>query len=545
MPLGLDFPNDWTQQQSDVQFPLSTNIVEAGLKSGVTGMIDAPVDLLKSAYNYAVTPQLSNEQWKSSPYFREGLSFPNGVSQGTAENAANDFDKERLDQEKLQNTETISRGGEVPHFLAETAGTMIGFAPYVIAGSALSAIDGISSIFKVGETVNDAIKSSDLISSSIAKNVIGRTAGGALEGAAITSVPTLFNYMSNKQYGYNPKFTEVLQNIGMGALLGGGFRNAFGFDKLPDTLANRVTPESPITPDSHEQAIRTATTQLDNGYTPDVQPIINIGRFKSIELQNNRASEILSNINNIRDDSSSKQSFSKHLNVSFSKISKSTGLKDALKIAIKSYKKPEININDLVDKDTNDVETGLIYHDLLENNVNTVDGVKQYLKNKRLSDYSQALQYVTRSITKETNNQEILSIVSNTIKRLNNMTVSTKISKLDLDSFKKFDGDEEDAKNIVSNLGFLIKGELSDNSVSEISTNDILESKKQTQSINNLNSHPYVSDDPKPPELDDFKRDLPEETQNDILETHAKLDSDFEKFKQGAFDFIKCEGKNG
>lgn len=545
MPLGLDFPNDSVQSQSDVQFPLSTNIFEASINNGVHGMLDGPVDLLKSTYNHFVTPHMTENEWKASPSFREELSFPNGVSQGTAEDSANDFDKKRLDQEILNNTETIERGGEIPHFAGEAVGTILGFVPYTVGGTVLGTIKGVGSIFKVGETVNNAIRDSELISSGVVKSIIGRTAGGALEGTAIASTPALLNYASQEEYGYNPKFTEVLQNIGIGGILGAGFRNVFGFNKLPDPLAERVTPESPISPDAHEQAIRTATDQLENGYTPRVDPILTIGQFKVTEVENKKAQQLSETVNAIKQNDITQQTLAKKLNVSFIKIKSKSGVKESLRKAVKLYKKPELNIDDIVDQSSSEINEALTLHDLVQNDISTPEGVKVFLKNKKLDDYSKAMTYISKSIKKTPENAQLLAITSNTIKRLNNMTKLTKLSSIDINDLPKFSGDEEDAKDIVSNLGFLIRGELTDQVPSQLSAKDIEESKKKTQSVNNLFSHPYINEKEALPESADIEESVPKSVSDNIKETHSLMDEQFEKFKQSAKGFIDCETKNG
>jgi hypothetical protein len=199
--------------------------------------------------------KLTEEQWKQSEYYREGLSFPGGVSENVAKYKANLIDDERVRQNQLANM--------APGFLSGTSrlvgsfiGTMIdpiNIAAAVVVPEAV----GARALGILGETAM-----------STRGFTAAKTALGAVEGVGVMLPQALSEYHYETQLGEDPSGYTVLASLGLGAGLGGLVRGYFGW-------------REPITAEAHEQAKKSAVSQMASGKSVHVDEIVQNGAYQA------------------------------------------------------------------------------------------------------------------------------------------------------------------------------------------------------------------------------------------------------------------------
>lgn len=225
--------------------------------SAQEGFASAPVaDLathLKSFLTQEFSPgkMLSADAYKTSPYFREGLNFPSGVSENVARLRANEYD---------QNVSVNSVLDNMP------AGLVSGTTKFV--GSTIGmALDPVNLATGYGVEATIGTKSASLLSTLAAKPALQRAATvgvGAAEGAAITTPQALSQYDAADQLGEDPSVASIFATMGMGAGLGGLIKGLVGV-------------REPITLEADQMAKQVAVNQMATGKSVHVDEILQNG----------------------------------------------------------------------------------------------------------------------------------------------------------------------------------------------------------------------------------------------------------------------------
>jgi hypothetical protein len=191
------------------------------------------------------SPQLSPEDWKQSPYFRTGLSFPAGVKESVAKTVAERYDyRKRLDDIADRHPKSLLR---LPAELAVTLGASM-LDPLNLAAAFVPVVGEAryaSMMAKVGKWP-------------------ARLATGALEGTVGMGLvePVVAAARIQEQADYT--FLDSLVNIAFGGIFGAGLHGIAGGAK--DLWAR-------FSPSTREALVRTAVSQAFDGRHVDVKPL--------------------------------------------------------------------------------------------------------------------------------------------------------------------------------------------------------------------------------------------------------------------------------
>lgn len=240
-------------------------------------------DLIISRY-FNTGKILTNDEWKNSPHFREGLlpKITGSISENEASVQAQRFD------DKVQRQFTISHMDQTilnttGVFAAETAGFLL--SPInILAGEGSSLLVG-KNIAKAMTLLNDAgitprvVQSSakimspfigERVANAIAEQTV--TSGlNAVQGAAVgiaAFAPDVFTkYRVERAFGDNPDGMAALLSLGIVGAFGAGIHSVFGVRR-------------PITQDSFLKSRETAVNQLEGGKSVDVSLILKDGYYR-------------------------------------------------------------------------------------------------------------------------------------------------------------------------------------------------------------------------------------------------------------------------
>jgi len=160
---------------------------------------------------------LTENNWKTSTYFRKGLSFPHGVSEAQARISAQNIDSEEKSQELIDNM----NNGIIPAS-ARFIGNALGFA---------ASPSNIAATMLAPELIGDkasltAFKMADLAPLSSARLLSSQVSRGAIEGAAVLAPGELTEDQKNTMLGQTPDVFNTLMSIGEGAAIGGVIHGA-------------------------------------------------------------------------------------------------------------------------------------------------------------------------------------------------------------------------------------------------------------------------------------------------------------------------------
>jgi len=211
---------------------------------------------------------LTEEEWRNSPYYRKGLSFPHGVGENLAKFRASEFDHENLRQDQL--------GMVQPGFLT-SASKLTGS----VIGAALDPINDATAVV-ASEYIGEKAASATLahLGESAIARTAARTAIGGVEGTAISAPQIASDFATEHDLGHTESAATVLSSLALGAGLGGVVRGFVGFRQPISTQADRM-------------AKQTAVNQLASGKSVDVEPIVQHGAY----TEQLRQSEALEKVN--------------------------------------------------------------------------------------------------------------------------------------------------------------------------------------------------------------------------------------------------------
>lgn len=197
---------------------------------------------------------LTPDEWKQSPHFRPGLNFPNGVGENVARLKAADFDAQ---QERYATIEGMPDG--LLTSLTKLAAGATGFAlgtPFL--GVAAGTIGRASSPILAG-----------LAETGTAGRFAAKAAEGAAIGGGITAPQEALHLINSSLYGEDYTPLEAITNIGLNAGLGGLIHMGVeGF---------RAKPFQTITTAADRAAKESAVSQMAEGKSVDVEPVIKQG----------------------------------------------------------------------------------------------------------------------------------------------------------------------------------------------------------------------------------------------------------------------------
>lgn len=195
---------------------------------------------------------LSSDEWQESEFYREGIEVGDeGISTGEANILAKRYDERGQFQSVLKRSE----GG------IGLAAMQFGTA---LVGSMLDPLN-------IGSAFVPVVREARIagLTSKFGKTG-GRFLAGAVDGAALAvplEVP--INLAAKMEQDKDYTIMDSLLNVTIGGLLGGGFHAAGG--KIADALKG-------ATPETREQALRTAVGQIVHNGNVQIKPIIDVDR---------------------------------------------------------------------------------------------------------------------------------------------------------------------------------------------------------------------------------------------------------------------------
>lgn len=164
-------------------------------------------------------PVMSEDDFKASPYYRDGIPFDGRMTVARAKAKAEIYDENNYNSWLRQN-----RAWGVGTVAALVAGSVIGSAP-----------DPINYI----PTFGPAFKAAN--ASRIA-TVMARAGMGAVENMAITAAVSPLIAQSRRQFGEDITFADQLIDIALAGAFGAGVGGVAGkFQRLPDFTPDRVS----------------------------------------------------------------------------------------------------------------------------------------------------------------------------------------------------------------------------------------------------------------------------------------------------------------
>ena len=171
------------------------------------------------AWKPSGVPILTEDQWKSSPWYREGIPYDGRITQARAEAKAEIYDgdqyRARLRQNRVWGVGTVA---------ALVAGSVIGSAP-----DPVNYIPVFGSAFKVANATRIGA-------------MMTRAGVGTLDAGLLTSVEEPLIASSRRQFGEDVSFADQLTDIALGALTGGiGGAIHGGFERLGDRHPEHVS----------------------------------------------------------------------------------------------------------------------------------------------------------------------------------------------------------------------------------------------------------------------------------------------------------------
>jgi hypothetical protein len=261
-PTGIYLPNNVIQDTSDFEPSAPTSRIGGFALSAAESLASAPTLDIGRHLQEGLTQELSPgkflnaQQYKESPYFREGLNFPQGISENVAKLRAQEFDQNQATQSILDNMPAGALSG-----ISDFTGNLVGAAldPINLAG-------GFAAEATIGAHAPQLLaKLSEAPALAQRATQVGV---GATEGAAISTPQAISQYDTEQQLGEDPTPLSLLATIGLGAGLGGAIRGAVGF-------------HSPITVESDRIAKQTAVNQLASGKSVHVDEILQNGQFQA------------------------------------------------------------------------------------------------------------------------------------------------------------------------------------------------------------------------------------------------------------------------
>jgi hypothetical protein len=156
-------------------------------------------------------PVLTEDEWKSSPHYREAIPYDGRMTEARAKAKADVYDRDQYNSWLRQNREMG-----------------VGTAALAVTGSLLGAAPDPTNYIPV---FGPAFKAA---AAGRAANILRRAGAQAVDAAAVTALVTPAIAQSRREFGDDVGFADILLDIGLSAALGGVFGGAVGWrERLP------------------------------------------------------------------------------------------------------------------------------------------------------------------------------------------------------------------------------------------------------------------------------------------------------------------------
>ena len=249
------------------------------------------------------TLPMSKEEWESSPYYREGIEWDEGMSEGRAKLWADEYDTRSTRKSIIEAGKahygmvgsSVSFFGQLlgnipdPINLIPVGGGIIrgaGIASRIIKGSRVAALATKAGLPTLASRVTKSAVASKLAQTQLAKlatSETGKAIGyGMLEGAAGTALADAIVLPTLAERGEDVGFIDAAFDIAFGGIIGGGMGlvgNAIG-QRLSDAAKAREIRDAArrgATTEDRVNAVKSqelAVNQFMNGEEVDVAPVL-------------------------------------------------------------------------------------------------------------------------------------------------------------------------------------------------------------------------------------------------------------------------------
>lgn len=266
---GIPIPDNIQQDNLQLETPPTTGLLTGSALNAFQGMVGGLTDLRLRSQTFLTNEldpgnHLTNDEWKTSPWFRDGLKIPDtGINENVAKVKADQFDNNQFIQANLDNMPqgVISEGAKDVSSIAGLALNPISLIPGVFASKLLVRFGAAPLLAKLDDLDIATNESKNLLK---AAKLSVRFGTGVGEGAAFAAPQVSTNIDTAEQFGQNVDMLQQLANVGKAAIFGGAIRGVVGV-KLP------------ISREAHTEALETAINQLGNGKQVNVEPILKAG----------------------------------------------------------------------------------------------------------------------------------------------------------------------------------------------------------------------------------------------------------------------------
>lgn len=259
---GPEFSPDLEPETQEFGSPLYTSRA-----SGFAAMAE---DTLMGAYRWTAhagkkgylelfSPgkRLTPDEWKTSQYYREGMKIEGNIGENVAKYEASMFDEKRKFEARIA---AMPKGvlSKAAEFGGAAAGFVLNPINYVAGGATASLLVGSKLLGTMGS----------LARAGKVGEIAAHAARGAIIGAAAVTPDTLIRFRAEHYLDQNPSGMNALATIGMGGALGGIGEALVGGIKVM---------RRPIATKEFYAARETAVSQMENGKSIDIEPIVKQG----------------------------------------------------------------------------------------------------------------------------------------------------------------------------------------------------------------------------------------------------------------------------
>ena len=260
--LGADFKKGFSNSW-DLFKMFSTKIDDFAVSQTIQNQKDLGIDPSNDQI-FPSQPEkfLTEDDWKTSPWFRKGLSFNTGVYQNVAELEAKNFDNNQLFQDE-ESRVSQSSWSKMAQGAAGFGGSMLDPLFILMIGTQpeLGVTDFLARAIPI---VKNSVRGVDIAKGVIAGGIVGAEAG-------------TIDYTKEKEFQEPADPHQIIYSTVMGSGLGGivsafapALFSKFGKDLKLKEDAKEVFSDQTVASPSNEAIVLSATGQLENGINPDI-----------------------------------------------------------------------------------------------------------------------------------------------------------------------------------------------------------------------------------------------------------------------------------
>lgn len=281
---GLDFANTVLAAGDSISERFRSTLAQKFPELSQTlnkPIINMPVQGYLDKFFDSTPPKfMSSDEYKASPWFRQGIDYPNGVTENLAKLSADNQDEDALFQDERSRT-----SGSVFSVATQAASALAGTVASPINLALNAVTDGEYATAKMAELIPQLRNSATAI----------RGVRGGIETGLFGVTASSIDYGNQRLLGQHPNPMQIVYsgiiNAGLGGIGGifipkllskygsGILQNKIVRTVLDHPLAKKFNLDkvhgwmesyTPITPQAHDALMEAASGQLENNIVPDL-----------------------------------------------------------------------------------------------------------------------------------------------------------------------------------------------------------------------------------------------------------------------------------